>query len=38
MAKLSDFIPQSEIDDYLQSAAVIREKLALADPVVHYAR
>ncbi len=38
MAKLSDFIPQSEIDDYLKSAEVMREKLDLADAVVDYAR
>lgn len=38
MAKLSDFIPQSEIDEYIRSAEVTRAKLELADAVVEYAR
>lgn len=39
MAKLSDFIPQSEIDDYLEnSPEVLAGKLELANEVVEYAR
>ena len=39
MARLSDFIPQSEIDDYLEnSSEVLEGKLELADDIVDYAR
>ncbi|MDV6979655.1 hypothetical protein [Mycobacterium intracellulare] len=39
MAKLSDFIPQSEIDDYLENSEDLLEgKLELAREVVEYAR
>jgi hypothetical protein len=39
MAKLSDFIDQSEIDEYLETSPdVLQAKLELADEVVDYAR
>ena len=39
MAKLSDFIPQAEIDEYLAEAPeVLQGKLELADEVVDYAQ
>lgn len=39
MAKLSDIIPQSEIDDYLESSDdVLDGKLELANEVVEYAQ
>lgn len=39
MAKLSDFIPQSEIDDYLETSDdVLQAKLELANEVVEYAK
>lgn len=39
MAKLSDFIPQRELDEYLESAPdIVQAKLELANEVVEYAR
>jgi hypothetical protein len=39
MARLSDFIPQSEIDDYLESSPdILAGRLDLANEVVEYAR
>lgn len=39
MAKLSDFIDQSEIDDYIENSEdVLQAKLELADEVVEYAK
>ena len=39
MAKLSDFIPQDEIDDFLENAPeMVEGKLALAQEVVEYAQ
>lgn len=39
MARLSDFIPQSEIDDYLESSPdILSGKVELAEEVVEHAQ